>query len=94
MWINRSSINSGSVKRVSDVGDVSSKAVCTEKPDPSLLSGWGNDRAGLFRFGCAGLAALRKADETRIVSIRLAGGCEGAHDCVDARIKLGDRERF
>jgi hypothetical protein len=36
----------------------------------------------------------RKADEARTVSIRLADGCEGSHDCVDARFKLGDRERF
>jgi hypothetical protein len=27
-------------------------------------------------------------------SIRLADGCEGSHDCVDASLKLGDRERF
>lgn len=32
--------------------------MCTEKPDPSLLSGWGNDRAGLLRFGRAGGAVL------------------------------------
>src|ERR1700686_884671 len=36
----------------------------------------------------------RKADKTVVASIRLAGGCEGSHDFVDAGFKLGDRERF
>jgi hypothetical protein len=36
----------------------------------------------------------RKADKTVVASIRLAGGCEGSHDLVDAGFKLGDRERF
>jgi transposase len=36
----------------------------------------------------------READEARAVSIRLADWCEDLHDCVDARSKLGDRERF
>jgi hypothetical protein len=35
-----------------------------------------------------------KADKTVAASIRLAGGCEGSHDFVDAGFKLGDRERF
>src|SRR5712672_3603363 len=36
----------------------------------------------------------RKADKTVVASIRLAGGCEGSHDLVDAGFELGDRERF
>src|SRR6266478_3540174 len=36
----------------------------------------------------------READKTVVASIRLAGGCEGSHDFVDAGFKLGDRERF
>jgi hypothetical protein len=36
----------------------------------------------------------RKAEKTVVASIRLAGGCEGSHDLVDAGFKLGDRERF
>src|SRR5258707_424924 len=39
-------------------------------------------------------AYLRKADKTVLASIRLAGGCEGSHDLIDAGFKLGDRERF
>ena len=31
-------------------------------------------------------------DKTVVASIRLAGGCEGSHDLVDAGFKLGDRE--
>src|SRR5712672_223651 len=36
----------------------------------------------------------RKADKTVVASIRLAGGCEGSHDFIDAGFKLGDREGF
>src|SRR5258708_35836 len=34
------------------------------------------------------------ADKAVVASIRLAGGCEGSHDLVDAGFKLGDRKRF
>src|SRR6266404_2329292 len=40
------------------------------------------------------LCDLLEADKTVVASIRLAGGCEGSHDLVDAGFKLGDRERF
>ena len=30
------------------------------------------------------ISTLRKADKTVVASIRLAGGCEGSHDLVDA----------
>ena len=36
----------------------------------------------------------READKTVVASIRLAGGCEGSHDLVDAGFKPGDRERL
>lgn len=40
------------------------------------------------------LGSSRKPDESPTVSIRRADGCEGSHDCVGARSKLDDRERF
>jgi hypothetical protein len=36
----------------------------------------------------------RKPDEDPTVSNRHADGCEGSHDCVGAKSKLDDRERF
>src|SRR5258707_4675790 len=40
------------------------------------------------------LTLSAQADKTVVASIRLAGGCEGSHDLVDAGVKLCDRERF
>jgi len=35
-------------------------------------------------YRASGLVPWRKADKTVVASIRLAGGCEGSHDLVDA----------
>src|SRR5260370_36701273 len=40
------------------------------------------------------LTLSAQADKTVVASIRLAGGCEGSHDLIDAGFKLGDGERF
>src|SRR6478752_61555 len=60
----------------------------------AAAEGWNPGLADDAGFAAVELNRPRKADKTVVASIRLAGGCEGSHDLVDAGFKLGDRERF